>query len=77
MARHMPTPTLRLQYVRLPHREEGTIMRVALSARVSPTSPQREENIDSQGAALTEYAQQKGCAYTTSDVYLDRGDSGQ
>ena len=52
-------------------------MRVALYARVSPIPPQREESIDSQVAALTEYAQQKGYEHTTSDVYLDRGYSGQ
>jgi site-specific DNA recombinase len=53
------------------------MMRVALYARVSSKSPDREESIDSQVAALDEFAQQKGYAYKSSDVYLDPGYSGQ
>ena len=53
------------------------MMRVALYARVSSKSPEREGSIDSQVAALDEFAGQKGYAYKSSDVYLDPGYSGQ
>lgn len=52
-------------------------MRVALYARVSSPALERQESIESQLTALSEYAQQKGYVYQSGDVYLDRGVSGQ